>query len=971
MNDRCEKLNIDDDVTSKLKSIRLKMPKNIIISYININSIRNKIKNLEILISDLVDVLTIAETKIDGSFSTPQFLLKNFKTPFRLDVSDRSGGLMTYIRADIPSRLLMEYKFPIDIQILPIELNLKKAKWLLLSIYRNPKQDLNYFLNYLAEVILFYSRYDSILINGDFNVEPDNHELSRFLACNHLHNHVKEKTCWKSANGTCIDLIVSNKKYSLMNTGTIETGLSDHHLLVYTMLKTTYQKLPPKVIKYREWKFFDEYNFKFELARCLQYNNDFNVNSYFNFEKVFKYVLDKHAPVKTKFLRGNNQPHVTKELRKAIMLRSKLKNKANRTKNALDLEQFRRQRNFVVTLNRKTKRSFFADTQHSQEGFWKAVSPYFGKKSGVSEERILLVEDNNIISDESKLSTIFNSYFNSITDSLKIPEIPGLIAITDDPVSNAISKFAQHPSINTIKNSCRNDGTEFELSKISRETLIKEVIALNPKKAVSGAIPIKALKVAIHECADTLTSIFNTCIVESSSFPDELKLAEIIPAHKKNETTDKSNYRPISLLPVISKVYERIFVKQLEPFVDKFLSKFLCGFRKGYSCQHSLLNMIRKWKACLNKSGVVGSVLMDLSKAFDCLPHDLLIAKLNAYGIGRGTLRLLANYLNKRKHYTRVGSTISGILEVLLGVPQGSVLGPLLFNIFINDLLLLCREDICNFADDNTMSVCSVNLPDALYRINNEIGIVLNWFCGNGMVANPHKFQLIFLGIGHEQVINIKIGALTITSAKEVKLLGITLDSKLSFFPHVVKICGKAMAKIKTLRRIRKYLTQKQADSLFHSYIMSPFNYCPLVWMFCSKQANTLLNSTHFKGLRARYSDFSSTFDELLQISNSTYIHSKNLRLMLFEVYKTVNHLNPEIMWDSFNVKKVNKYTLRRGENLEIPLARTTRAKNSFDFRAIMAWNQLAAKVKNASSLNKFKAHVKNISIYCECINCS
>ena len=100
------------------------------------------------------------------SFSTPQFLLKNFKTPFRLDVSDRSGRLMTYILADIPSRLLMEYKFPIDIQILPIELNLKKAKWLLLSIYRNPKQDLNYFLNYLAEVILFYSRYDSILING-------------------------------------------------------------------------------------------------------------------------------------------------------------------------------------------------------------------------------------------------------------------------------------------------------------------------------------------------------------------------------------------------------------------------------------------------------------------------------------------------------------------------------------------------------------------------------------------------------------------------------------------------------------------------------------------------------------------------------------------------------------------------------------------------------------------------------------
>ena len=128
--------------------------------------------------------------------------------------------------------------------------------------------------------------------------------------------------------------------------------------------------------------------------------------------------------------------------------------------------------------------------------------------------------------------------------------------------------------------------------------MIKEIAALNPKKSVSGIIPMKALKLACYECADTLTSIFNTYIVEQAIFPDELKLAEIIPAHKKNATTDKSNYRPISLLPVISKIFERLITKQLEPFVNLFLSKFLCGFRKGYSCQYSLLNMVQKWKAC-------------------------------------------------------------------------------------------------------------------------------------------------------------------------------------------------------------------------------------------------------------------------------------------------------------------------------------------------------------------------------------
>ena len=176
------------------------MPKNIIISYININSIRNKIKDLEILISELVDVLTIAETKIDESFPTSQFLLNNFKRPYRLDVSDKREGLMTYVRTDIPSRVVKEFRFPSDIQILAIELNVKKTRWLLLSIYRNPKQNLSYFLKCLSEAMLFYSRYDSILINGDFNEEPSNPELKQFLACYQLHNHMKEKTCWKSCD---------------------------------------------------------------------------------------------------------------------------------------------------------------------------------------------------------------------------------------------------------------------------------------------------------------------------------------------------------------------------------------------------------------------------------------------------------------------------------------------------------------------------------------------------------------------------------------------------------------------------------------------------------------------------------------------------------------------------------------------------------------------------------------------------
>ena len=206
--------------------------------------------------------------------------------------------------------------------------------------------------------------------------------------------------------------------------------------------------------------------------------------------------------------------------------------------------------------------------------------------------------------------------------------------------------------------------------------------------------------------------------------------------------------------------------------------------------------MLQKWESTLNTSGVTGAVLMDLSKAFDCLSHELLLAKLDAYGFGQNVLHLIHSYLTKRKHYTRIGSKKSTILEILLGVPQGSVLGPLLFNLFINDLILLCREDLCNFADDNTMYVCCETLSDVLNRINSELKVVLSWFADNGMVANPDKFQTIFLGT-REPDITIEIGSKTIYSSKKVKLLGVTIDHQLTFLPHILTTCGKAMQKSK------------------------------------------------------------------------------------------------------------------------------------------------------------------------------
>ena len=171
--------------------------------------------------------------------------------------------------------------------------------------------------------------------------------------------------------------------------------------------------------------------------------------------------------------------------------------------------------------------------------------------------------------------------------------------------------------------------------------------------------------------------------------------------YKKLDPSDKANYRPVSVLPLLSKVFEKIINNQLHEYIENFLNELLCGFRKAHSTQHALFRLIQKWQAELDSGGYVGTILMDLSKAYDCLSHDLLIAKLEAYGLDIGSLNFLLDYLTLRKHRTKVGSSYSKWSEICRGIPKDLILGPLLFNIFINETLFFEeKSEICNFADD-------------------------------------------------------------------------------------------------------------------------------------------------------------------------------------------------------------------------------------------------------------------------------
>ena len=243
-------------------------------------------------------------------------------------------------------------------------------------------------------------------------------------------------------------------------------------------------------------------------------------------------------------------------------------------------------------------------------------------------------------------------------------------------------------------------------------------------KATAGEIPVDILKNS-EFCFSELTKFINKAFNENKC-PDTLKLSDIVPVFKKLDSTDKTNFKPVSLLPLLSKVFEKVMYEYALWICGEFLNKLLCGFRKAHSTQHALFRLLQKWQKELDSSGIVGTILMDLSKAYDCLPHDLIIAKLEAYGLDTNSLRFIFDYLSSRKQRTKIGSAYSNWSKVLRGIPQGSILGPLLFNIFINDIFFFIeKSEICNFADDNTLYLCDRNL----LRIKENLAFDIKIFC--------------------------------------------------------------------------------------------------------------------------------------------------------------------------------------------------------------------------------------------------
>ena len=411
--------------------------------------------------------------------------------------------------------------------------------------------------------------------------------------------------------------------------------------------------------------------------------------------------------------------------------------------------------------------------------------------------------NNKTISNNEELAETFNKHFSKLVESLDIDKtLASNTASSDitDPVFNAIRKYENHPSIKKIKHFMSSKDLKFSFIFEIKNKIFAEIHNLDKKKACQESdIPVKIIKDNIDTFCEFIFHDFNNSIFDAA-FPSELKNADMIPVFKKKDRNNVENYRPVSILPNLSKIYERCLYDQMHKYFSHLLSKWQWGFRKGFSTQHCLLVMTEKWRKCLGKGGISGAILTDLSKAFDCNLHDLLIPKLTAYGFDYQSLRIMESFLSNRHQRPKINNAFSRYSEIIYGVSHGSILGPLLFNICICDIFFDIIEcgDIASYADDNTSYNFDFSLDNVIINLEKSTNSLLNLFRENHMKANADKCHLL---VSSNESCTAKIEDFSIKNSTKEKLSGVKFDSNLSFENHVTSLCKKASQKLHTLAR--------------------------------------------------------------------------------------------------------------------------------------------------------------------------
>ncbi|CAB3998795.1 Hypothetical predicted protein [Paramuricea clavata] len=545
-------------------------------------------------------------------------------------------------------------------------------------------------------------------------------------------------------------------------------------------------------------------------------------------DNINSQILDYRSTNNSKFqnLKTNQKSqahgHINKKKNQVLSQKDRLKRKAIITNLEIDWLNYKTARNKVNIQLKNAKKDYYstkiAGQKHNPKEAWKTINNILGRQSKPTVANELKVGEN-ILTNTQDIAEGFNDYFSNIG-----PDLASKIDSTnfnyETYVENAKSEFAAFQPV-TVQN------------------VYQLLHCLCSNKATGvDKISCKIIKIAAPVISDSLTYIFNQAIT-LSIFPDEWKTARVIPLYKNGQRNMPGNYRPISVLPTISKIMERILYDQLYDYFTKFghLSDCQFGFRKFHSTTTALLDCTNEWYMNLDRKKFNLVILIDLKKAFDTVDHQILLKKLELYGVKGQALSFVQSYISNRKQKCQIQNSLSSEKLIKCGVPQGSILGPLFFLLYINDLpQCLYKTKPRLFADDTNLTASGDSITDLEAAVNSDLENLRKWLIANKLSLNVAKTE--FMLIGSKQMIrsisdlqlNVKIENESVKQVHESITLGVTIDQHLSWKSNTENICKKITSGISALRRLKEFADKQALLSVYNAIVRPYFDYCCEVW---------------------------------------------------------------------------------------------------------------------------------------------
>jgi len=646
--------------------------------------------------------------------------------------------------------------------------------------------------NFSVELNEIFSNIDiahhKVYIMGDFNVNLLQYHRSIPVAdyCNNFISHglyplITKPTRTTAGSATLIDNIFTNDINCITRAAVIISDVSDHYpIFVQKLNSREYRN--PTIITYRKYSDHNIQNFKEALNTC-----DFNdiistANSndaFTRFHSVLIELFEVHFPLITKELRHKQakNPWMTPGLLVSQKEKDRLYRRFKRHP-ITHKEEYNQYRNAFTKLTTVARENYiqnqFETSQGNSKKVWKIISNLLGKNNQSNSDSLII--DDEVITDPLTISNAFNEYFNSIPSTLSESIISNNIPyeqyldnpIPEQPIFNPVDQNEVKYMINGLKNS---NSTGWDN------------IPTNVIKAISGSI------------VAPLTQLINKSLQEGI-FPDALKIAKISPIYKNKCKTDIKNYRPISVLPVISKIFEKVFYSRLYAhFVsNNLLSQNQYGFQALRNTEHALLKFTGDVMDGFDSGNVTVATFMDLSKAFDCVNHEILIGKLQHYGVSSVDKSWVKSYLHDRKHLVSWNKQSSSVSTLNIGVPQGSILGPLLFLIYINDIVNSSDGlSFVLFADDTTVYSTGKNLNDTIANMNNQLINISNWFTSNKLTLNVDKTQVMIFSRRKIPIPNtqVELKGQPVVYVAKTKFLGVIVNRRLNWKDQISSVAGK------------------------------------------------------------------------------------------------------------------------------------------------------------------------------------